>query len=58
MGEGLKNALHELRPGLESSWLAKADTAVVKAAHAREVRVNLIKLLQDATAKISAEKAK
>jgi hypothetical protein len=58
MGEGLKKGLHELRPGLEASWLAKADAAVVKAAHAREVRLNLAKLVQDATAKIGADKAK
>jgi len=58
LGEGLKNALHELQPGLEASWLAKADAAVVKAAHAREVRLNLAKLVQDAAAKIGADKAK
>ena len=58
MGEGVKKALHELRPGLEASWLAKADAAVVKAGHAREVRLNLAKLVQDATARSSAEKAK
>jgi hypothetical protein len=58
MGDGLKNALHELRPGLEASWLAKADAAVVKAAHAREVRLHLGKLIQDAAAKAGAEKAR
>jgi hypothetical protein len=58
LGEGLKAALHELRPKLEASWLAKADAAIVKAAHAREVRVNLAKLIHDAAAKPGADKTK
>jgi hypothetical protein len=58
LAEGLRSALHDLGPGLEASWLAKADAAVVKAGHTREVRLNLGKLLQDATAKSGVEKAK
>jgi hypothetical protein len=58
LGEGLKKGLHELGPGLEASWLAKADAAVVKAGHAREVRLNLAKLLQDAAARSGGAKAK
>src|SRR5262249_61470617 len=57
LGEGVKNGLHDLRPGLEASWLAKADAAVLKAANAREVRLNLAKLVQDAAAESGSEKA-
>jgi hypothetical protein len=58
MGEAVKKSLHGLRSGLEVSWLAKADAAVIKAGHAREVRLSLSKLVQDAAAKSRAEKAK
>src|SRR5262249_24967016 len=58
LGEGVRKGLHELRPGLEASWLAKADAAVVRAAQSREVRLNLGKLVQDAATKSGRDKAK
>ncbi len=46
LGEALHDALNQWRPSLERRLMEKANTAVVKAADTREIRLSLDKLLK------------
>jgi hypothetical protein len=45
IGEAVRSGVHKFHPSLERSLLDKANTAIVKAADTKEVRVSLVKIL-------------
>jgi hypothetical protein len=45
LGDAGKGILHELHPAFERDLLARADAAIVKAGHEREIRVSVLGLI-------------